>query len=592
MTTTSQRRTTQFLMPLKREAHSMDVYDIYPAHEVESGAMAAGFEALACQLARHNRVAIDGFVGIDWEDFRKPLDAALKALGVQAEWRSATGAMWPADVINKMVEPFLGGDDPIFGTRFTGAFTDFFDGERLVALRSASAASHTIIYGCGAALVDEDAFLVYVDLPKNELQFRSRAGVVKNLGADKPDDAKRQYKRFYFVDWPALNQHRITIVQRIAVIVDGQHPEGPSFMDGGAWRKALDQLAHGSFRARPWFEPGPWGGHWISEKIPGLASDVPNYAWSFELISPENGLVFTNGGLLLECSFDWLMAARREEVIGERGRRFGREFPIRFDYLDTMRGGNLSLQCHPRPEYIRRNFGETFTQDETYYIMDCEPGALVYLGFNEGVDPAEFHAALRESYDKAVPFDAEKYAKTLVAEKHGLYLIPNGTIHCSGTGNMVLEISATPYIFTFKMYDWMRLDLDGKPRPLNIDRAMENLYFERQGSRVEEELVSRPRVLREEAGGRLVHLPTHPEHFYDIHRFELSSAMEEQTDGSVHVMCLVEGERVLLHTPDGRTRRFHYAETFCVSAAAGSYLLETENGEAVKVVKAFLKPTA
>src|SRR5690606_19628328 len=132
---------------------------------------------------------------------------------------------------------------------------------------------------------------------------------------------------------------------RVDLIVDGQHPEGPSFMEGDAWRRALGQLSRGSFRVRPWFEPGPWGGRWIQEKIPGLSPDVPNYAWSFEMIVPENGLLFSSDRLLLECSFDWLMYAAHDEVIGVRGRRFGYEFPIRFDFLDTIDGGNLSLQC-------------------------------------------------------------------------------------------------------------------------------------------------------------------------------------------------------------------------------------------------------
>src|SRR5690606_18339481 len=127
---------------------------------------------------------------------------------------------------------------------------------------------------------------------------------------------------------------------------------------------------------------------------------------------------------------------------------------------DTMAGGNLSLQVHPAPDYIRERFGETFTQDETYYLVDCASGAKVYLGFQEGVDPAEFRAALEESAGSGKAVDVERYVKTVPGERHGFYLIPHGTVHCSGTDNMVLEISATPYIFTFKLYDWLRLDLE------------------------------------------------------------------------------------------------------------------------------------
>lgn len=579
-------------MPLEPDPPGERLYDIHPTHDAGDGSVGARFDLLAERLAGEPLIFLDGYVGVDWEDFRERLHRAFTAMGLTPAWVPVEEAMHAPDRIEELVLPFLGGEDPIFGTRYTGNLADFFDEGRLRALQPAGGSTPRILYGCGAALAGEQGCLVYVDLPKNELQYRSRAGRVRNLGTWESAPPKVQYKRFYFVDWVVLNRHKAAILPRVDVLVDGQRLAEPAFMEGTIWREALQRLARSSFRVRPWFEPGPWGGQWIREKIPGLSPDVPNYAWSFELIVPENGLLFRGGRKVLECSFDWLMYAAGAELLGDSAGRFGHEFPIRFDFLDTVRGGNLSLQCHPRPGYIQEHFGESFTQDETYYILDCDPGALVYLGFRDGVDPAEFHRDLCNSRDNATPLDVDRHVQSLPASRHDLFLIPNGTIHCSGTGSLVLEISATPYIFTFKMYDWMRMDLDGKPRPLNIGRAMENLHFERAGERVARELVSRPSVLREAPNGRLLHLPTHAEHFYDIHRFEFTGAMEEETRGSVHVLSLVEGASVLLHTPDGTTRRFHYAETFCVPAAAGSYRLEAEDGGPLKVVKAFIKPEA
>jgi mannose-6-phosphate isomerase class I len=586
------RKTTQDVLPRQHTPTSPGQYDIYPGFPLGNHKIFTGFEELAQKLAGRRSVLIDGYGGVLWQDFRDRLDAALKYRGIKAQWLAVDQAMHSPSDINKMVAPFLGGDDPIFGTRFTGHLRNFFDAHKLQRLQPDSQAEMTIGYGCGAGLLDWDATLIYVDIPKNEIQFRSRAGSITNLGIPAPEPPKKMYKRFYFVDWVALNRHKADLLPRIDLIVDGQRPDDITFMTGSDLRQALAAMSQNYFRVRPWFEPGAWGGQWIKQHIPQLPQAVPNYAWSFELIVPENGLLLESDKQLLEISFDFLMYQEQQRILGTAAGQFGYEFPIRFDFLDTFAGGNLSLQCHPRPEFIKENFGESFTQDETYYILDCKPDAQVYLGFQEDIEPEAFRQVLEDSVTLAQPVDIERYVQLHPAKKHDLFLIPNGAVHCSGINNLVLEISATPYIFTFKMYDWLRLDLDGKPRPLNLERAFANLRFDYKGERVKQELIARPVTIEQNDDWSLIHLPTHSDHFYDVHRLEIEPGKTAalQTGASCHILSLVEGQTLLLQTEHGLEKQFNYAETFVIPAAAESYRLTNNTAQPIKVIKAFIKP--
>ena len=107
--------------------------------------------------------------------------------------------------------------------------------------------------------------------------------------------------------------------------------------------------------------------------------------------------------------------------------------------------------------------------------------------------------------------------------------------------------------------------------------------------KVGEELISRPYVLEKGKDWQIVHLPTHKDHFYDVHRFEFSKDIVVQTSRQCHILMLVEGSSIQLKTERGCVQRYNYAETFIVPAAAGSYTLINEGAGTAKVIKAFIK---
>lgn len=586
-----ERSTTQQIMPAKVQLNggNLNGYNLFPYFSLGAKKIHGGYETLADWIIANKSVKIDGYVGVDWAGIKAQLAAVFTKKGLHVNWIFMHDYFLPENQLNELIKPFLGEEGSVWGRVTSLELGQFYKPESLADIQSDSGYDLNIVYGTGSSLVQEDLSVIYIDLPKNELLLRMRAGSASNLGSTEVTDNISTYKRFYFVDWVVLNKHKAELLDKISVYADSQWLDTINWIESTDLREGLQRMSKTVFRPRPWFDSGVWGGQWMKDKFAELSDDEENYAWSFEIIAPENGIVLESDGYLLEISFDVLMAAQAAKVLGSDHARFGNYFPIRFDFLDTFNGGNLSIQCHPSLTYIQENFGEKYTQDETYYILDCKDDAKVYLGFNEDINPDEFRNALKDSFDNEIEIDVEQFVRTFTSKKHDFYLIPNQTVHSSGRNNLVLEISATPYIFTFKMYDWLQKDKDGKPRPINITHGLNNIDFTRKGDKVEEELISKPYVLHDECGFKLIHYPTHSEHYYDVHRIDVTGTATISTNNQAHVLMLVEGTAVEVEDSSGEKLVFNFAETFIVPAGANAYTIRNLGNSEAKIVKAFLK---
>ena len=575
-------------------------YDKQPATLVE-GNIWQGWDAIRQEINNRSTVAagknrcvivVECYQGVHHEE----LWSELKALNVDHAFN--TSAIFKTvDEVKQMTYPYIT-DDRLFGFRANFSMADFLDVQKLQNLRNelAGLSGVVLVYGHGAAVVAPDAdLLIYADMPRWEIQMRSRKHEVCGLGVDNYAEAPSyHYKRGYFVDWNVCDKLKKQLLPIAALWLDTTLAGQPKMITGDTLRKGLEKTAHQPFRVVPFFDPAPWGGHWMKD-VCDLDRSVDNYGWCFDCVPEENSLYLKVQDILFEMPSNNLVFFKTRDLLGGPVEaRFGQDFPIRFDFLDTIGGGNLSLQVHPTTQYIRDTFGIYYTQDESYYLLDAEEGATVYLGLKTDVNSKEMIDALNESQETGKPFDAEKYVNRWPAKKHDHYLIPGGTIHCSGAGAMVLEISSTPSIFTFKLWDWGRLGLDGLPRPINIGHGSKVIQWERQTDFARKYLVNHVEQVAQGDGWREERTGLHENEFIETRRHWFTGTVSHNTNGGVNVFNLVEGEEAVVESPTGAFEPFvvHYAETFIIPASVGEYTIRPygkSEGQQCGTIKAYVR---
>lgn len=556
------------------------------AGEITTGIAAIAKKILAACKKEKTIVVLEAYPGVDRGDLFALADALSPVCVIDAD----SCAFSKEKLADTWKEELT--DDRVFGKMTTAKLSDYYESDAIEAARAQLDAVSTgvcVVAGTGASLIHPGDVTAYCDLSRWEIQLRWRAGGT-NWHCDNPDDPQlTKYKRGFFIEWRLGDRVKQLLLKTIDFLIDTNKKGTPKMMNGDDFRAALKQIAHQPFRTVPYFDPGPWGGQWMKQ-ICGLDQNEKNFAWSFDGVPEENSLLLKNGEDVMEIPAMDLVLNQPQALLGTRVYgRFGAEFPIRFDFLDTMDGGNLSLQVHPLTEYIQRTFGMHYTQDESYYLLDAEDDACVYLGIKTGTKPEEMIEALKTAQETGEPFDAERYVNRIPAKKHDHFLIPAGTVHCSGRNAMVLEISATPYIFTFKLYDWGRLGLDGRPRPIHIEHGEQVIQFDRTTDWVHENLVNAVRVLHEDEHLKAEHTGLHALEFLETTRFWFDAPFDVERNDSVSMLNLIEGEAAVVSSPSGAFAPFtvHYAETFIVPAGAGTYRIAPLNeGERCAVIRA------
>lgn len=575
-------------------------FNKFPSVKINSAeSCQVGWSSISAELSKviqqrdAKKIVIECYHGIFLDDIRGWVQTNFP----EAQLIDASTALKCEEKIKELTHPDVT-DDRIFGVITQLTLSELLDPDKVQMTQKSlqSSTQLTFIIGTGAALIlDNPDLLVYADMARWEIQKRMRDKKIANIGLSNSSDSfETQYKRGYFLDWRLCDELKRKLMAKWDFVLDTNDTMNPKMITRDMFQKGMDQVITQPFSVVPFFDPGPWGGQWMKEKF-NLNGAMPNYAWCFNCVPEENSLLLNFDGVLFETPSINLVFAKPKELLGEKVQKlFGDEFPIRFDFLDTVDGGNLSLQVHPLTEYIKQEFGMTYTQDESYYILDATPEANVYLGLKDNVDREGMITDLIKAQSNGHTFDADKYTQRWPAKKHDHFLIPAGTVHCSGRGCMVLEISATPYIFTFKLWDWGRLGLDGKPRPINIKHGEKVIQWDRQPEWTEENLINNVVTLTEEPDWREERTGLHELEFIETRRYWHSGKINLHTEGGVNVLMVVEGEQAVVESPAKEFDPFvvNYAEAFIVPAHVKDYSIRPtgpSEGKEIATIKAYVR---
>lgn len=574
---------------------------------------------LAETLSREGRslaVAFDGYTAASWDKFINLLHSELEALGIPLRVIDGHKAVFKSnDEINSMIEPLLSWDtseDPtlLFGRIYRGGYEGMTDEEKVGALRKdlgslvRGTGEVVLVYGYGVlskGLRDLFDVKCFFDITPKTSILRIRRGEYANIGKEYADPVNRIIRRCYYCDFEMAVQERRELLQSDSIdwLFLSDDPDDVKILSRETFSDILSRLATYPFRAKPVYLEGVWGGTYM-KKLRNLPPQMRNAAWVFDFIPMEVSVVVEAGHNLLEFNFCTFVHKEGEAIMGDACvRKFGGYFPIRFNYDDSYHStGNMSIQCHSGAKFNIDRYDELGRQDESYYVCVTGHEAKTFIGFRDDADIDEFFRAIEAADKDCKPVDYMKYVSYEESRPGLQVMLPAGTIHSSGRNQVILEIgSLTVGSYTYKMYDYLRLDFDGKQRPIHTRLGELNVRQDRRTSVIRdpdspEYIVQKPRVLKDGDGWREIILGENPQMYIALHRLDFERFCPQDTEGNrFHVLALVDGEGVRVRSLDHPERSFEmqFLDIVCVPACMGKYVIENLGKEPVMVHKTLLR---
>ncbi len=555
-------------------------------------------------------LALDGYIGADFQQTVNLLCQKLKLNSIKVETFNFKDVFKTAGELDDQFSDNLKEDkekDPVllFGKLFKGRYEDLCDGSKLVQLvrrisefKDKGSNEVFIVYGQGCSIKKLRSFYditCYFDVTPKEVILRARKGSFINLGDTCAKPIKALLRRCYYIDFEVAGHLRWELLKENAIdyYLECNNQDNFKLIPRESFNTIMSSLVKYPLRCKPVYLEGVWGGQYI-KNFRNLPEPMLNCAWVFDLIPLEVSIAVQAGEQLLDFPFFTFVQKQGEELMGKDClEKFGGYFPIRFNYDDSYHAsGNMSIQVHSGHKYNVDNFGEHGRQDESYYIVATGHGAKTYIGFNENESSEEFISEAKKSEKDFSPIDYQKYINHVESKPGMQVMIPAGTIHSSGRNQLILEIgSLTIGSYTYKMYDYLREDLDGNPRPIHSYHGEKVLDRKRTTSWVNENLIQDPRLLRSGSDWAEYVIGEHDMLYISLRRLEFENSIEDHTNGKFHVLTLVDGEKVIIQSIDNPELSFtqKYLDVVVVPANMGKYIIKNLGNQPVCIHKTMLK---
>ena len=560
-------------------------------------------------------VALDGYTTANWTVFVNLIARECCLLGLGFEAIDANAAtLKSGKEIDEIIDPLLIWDtkiDPtlLYGKVYKGGYKGLMDEARTEAFKKAVPASRqagkiSVVYGYGSLIPELRELYdvkVFFDLTPMKSMLRIRRGEYSNLGKERPGIINRTIRRCYYCDFECAvrNRHELWENNVPDWYVLDNDPQNLQLMPFGTFSDICAQLVKYPFRAKPCYLEGVWGGSYM-KKLRNLPDEMRNAAWVFDFIPMEVSVVVEAGDEKLDINYCSFVHKEGVNLMGEDCvKKFEGYFPIRFNWDDSYHStGNMSIQCHSGGEYNVKNYNEFGRQDESYYVVVTGHDAKTFIGFRDDADIPQFFRDIEAADTEHKPCDYMKYV-SYEESKPGLQvMLPAGTIHSSGRNQVILEIgSLTIGSYTYKMYDYLRLDFDGKQRPIHTRLGEENVRQDRRYSVIHdpespEYIVQKPRLAASGEGWEEYILGENPQVYFSLRRLEFEKKCEQDTGGKLfHVLTLVDGDAVRVRSVRHPERYFdlQFMDIVCVPADMGRYVIENLGREPVMVHKTCLR---